>query len=127
MAKKKKQSELDEVTMTQELPCPLTEEEFVERSTELANEMTEREQKAADLKDHVAAVRGQLKEADRRIRKLRQTVHEKAEPRVVEVQTHKDFKSKKVWVVRLDTGEAIPGTERAMTPADQQEEMFDDE
>lgn len=87
------------------LHMPLTQDEFRDRSTELAKALSTK----AGLERKMASVRSSIKAEidvqDGTISKLSQVVSENAEWRDVQCEKHLDYEKRKVWFVNVETGE----------------------
>lgn len=108
------------------LHMPLTQDEFRDRSTELAKALSTK----AGLERKMASVRSSIKAeidvADGTISKLHQIVSENAEWRDVQCEKHLDYDRRKVWFVNVETGEKFD--ERTMRLDEMQIDLpLDDE
>lgn len=110
-----------ELTTKRSLYCDLTDEEFVDRATELA-----------DVDEEIAKLDGEKKRVTKeftdkiggrvsRKLELRRIVQTKEEEREIECKWFKDFPVQELRLVRLDTNEVIDS--RTMTAAELQGEL----
>lgn len=117
MAKKKQQSESEQMTeeqknekrvpFTRELKCALTREEVEERAQEAASVLERRDQREAELKEEAKRWKNVIAQLDVEFRMLSSEVRNKATTRSVECERVYDYDAKKVTEFRRDTGEVL--------------------
>jgi hypothetical protein len=111
-------------TYVRTLPCHLTDDELLQRADQLSRKLAEveqlQEQKAASASDFKA----RIEKADEEVSSLARMVRTKEQERPVECLSRKDFARNMVVETRADTGEVVD--ERAMSPEERQEAMFDE-
>lgn len=105
---------------TQELPVLLTEVELLDRGNDLATV----DSLIRDEASHAKAVKDELKQrmANLELRRstLARVVREKREPRPVQCEGWARFAEGIYEVVRIDTGEVVPGTRRRLNDGEAQ-------
>lgn len=106
---------------TQRLPVQLTDEELLDRSTALVDNI----QKTAALEEEKKSVdadfKGKIKARAEVSRKLTEIISNRTEDREVECEVKKDFERGTVTTVRMDTGEVVET--RPITADERQEEL----
>ncbi len=108
-------------TVTKELNCKLSDKEVADLAVEgsgIWSRMQDLEYRRRDVLSRLKAEKDNLTAEHNRVMSA---VNEGVELRQVKVTIHKDFPTRKRWEVRTDTGETIPGSERALTQAEIQE------
>ena len=89
------------------LPCPLTDDEWAERSDHCARLLAERDTFAAQAKADAKENKDELAEMDGKIRELSKEIRDRRTWRDVQVRTSPDYEEGIMQTVRCDTGEVI--------------------
>ena len=105
------------------LKVVLTEDEIRITADMLAERIKRKEAKEDEKKDVIARYKNELDILESEIHLLASTVREKAEYRMVDIQTNCDYQRGTITVMRLDTGEII--RTRVMTAVERQMEFAD--
>ncbi len=105
-----------------ELPCKLTMPETIERTKEMVSLMNTRDKEEEALKLAKALHHRRVKdELDPKIKALQTSIANGQEIRGVEIVVKKNFKTKSIETIRMDTKEVI--STHAMTEADKQGDL----
>ena len=89
------------------LPCPLTDDEWAERSDHCARLLAERDTFAAQAKADAKENKDELAKMDESIRELSKEIRDRRTWRDVQVRTSPDYAEGVMQTVRCDTGEVI--------------------
>lgn len=92
---------------TEHLPCPLTDEEWSERSEHCARLIAERDTYAEEAKREAKAVKEELAGMDAQIRGLSREIRDRRTWRDVQVRVEPDYEAGVMETTRCDTGEVI--------------------
>ena len=109
---------------TEYLKCELTDDELRENGIILARANGKIIELEAQKKKFNDQIKADISSAEAEISRLSTILQNGYEFRQVEVEEKQDFEEKKIFVIRLDTGEEIRS--RNMGPEDLQENMFDE-
>ncbi len=125
MAKKQSKPLTQKVLLktTERLPVKLTEDELLDFGQRLAQVESDASTHAA----HADSVKKELKAKETALdaerSRLAGIVRSKHEPRDIDCHLIGYFETNRVNTIRLDTGEVVPGSERAMNLAERQESL----
>jgi hypothetical protein len=97
----------------QELPVELSEDALMAKMDTMLTYMDNADEAQVELDIQKKKIQGEIKVYEKDIADLRKQLNSGTEKQQVEVEERHDWKTKSVFVVRLDTGEEI--TRRAMT------------
>lgn len=92
---------------TEHLPCPLTDDEWNERSEHCARLIAERDMRAEAAKNQAKQAKEELAEMDSEIRELSREIRDRRTWRDVQVRNEPDYADGVMTTVRCDTGEVI--------------------
>ena len=91
----------------EELPCPLTKDEWAERATRQAEVVKELEAHTSKEQQVKASLKADRSRLEAELAKLATQVQGHSEVRPIDVEAVADFKSGTVREVRCDTGEQV--------------------
>lgn len=103
------------------LPVPLTPEEFAARATSLVRLRDDERKVDAEFEQHKGKHKSELTRIAEERERLEQAIREKREPRPVRVESTAHYNDGCLRDVRTDTGELL--SERALLAAEMQEEL----
>jgi hypothetical protein len=106
----------------EKLPCILSASERARKADELAREVSHHGALELEKSLTAKALGEKLKESDRKIRDLAESIRNGSELREVKCTTVKDFEHNVVHTRRLDTKEIV--SSRPMQAGERQQEMF---
>ena len=89
----------------EDLPVTLTQDEFVERSTELAEALRERDRLEEEFTETKKSWKERIDAKSGEIKRLTEIVRDRAEPRPVECSRMKNLQTKMMESIRQDNGE----------------------
>ncbi len=115
-----KQSEAKRYEETRKLPVELTDAEVRAKAEEAAHASAQ----TVPLKDEALELRRKIRSLDNHVTELLKAVERGEEERDVKCAWEVDWNGKSTRLIRLDTGEEVPGTERALTPEELQSEIL---
>lgn len=107
---------------TKNLPVPLTDEEYMVRSKELAEQVQALEKIESDKKVVANQFKGEIDAVAAKISHLAKIVKERREWREVEVNEVRNYDRMTMDTVRLDTGEVV--SYRDMTSQERNPSLF---
>lgn len=110
---------------TERLPVTLTDDELLHRGNTLAELLDKIDSLEQQKKDSAADFKNQIETKETEASELSMVIRQKTEIREVEVRERKDYTVRKIYMVRLDTGEIYDS--RPMNIDDAQEGMFEDD
>lgn len=102
----------------EDLPVPLTHDEFIERAQALVALSAEEAQADAEFQSARDKHKGRCMAIHERRVELEEAIRTRAEPRPVLVQEFADYSTNTCRAVRADTGEVL--SERALAPGERQ-------
>ncbi len=109
---------------TRFLPCKLTPDEIRERGEKLASLRNQIADVEASKKQAMENFKSQLTTLTKIADDITEEISTKSEWRSVEITENKDFDKKKAFTIRLDTEEVVET--RALTPKELQQGLFND-
>jgi hypothetical protein len=109
----------------EDLPCPLTEPELMDRGARLAQLHSDLAQHEAHSESVKADLKSRKTALEAEASRLAGIVRKKYEPRPVKVFHEAHWQTLTYREVRADTGSVIPGTNRPLREEERQGEIFD--
>lgn len=99
----------------QPLKTRLTGDELLARLGDWRTKRAKKEEIEAEARQVADGYKGQAGKLDAEVKAIEKALVTQAEEREVECQERMDYEAKRVYVVRLDTGEEVEGQARPMT------------
>jgi hypothetical protein len=111
--------------LTRKLPCQLTGDEEIQKSQEIARAIEDLSKRRDQKKAAASMYRSQMDEVEAKLAELSHEIATHTTERAVDCMVKPDWRSGKVDLIRVDTGEVVES--KVMTSAERQKNFAEDD